>query len=319
MSEKKYALILTDTKAGHENQSKALARMLGLEAKLVTVEYHGKIAKGLSYVLSHLRIYAGWLFHLSAKGMRKVNPAEVAVVLGTGSGTFYPVAVVAKKFGVKSGVVLYPRGYNMKMFDCIIAPRFDQPAEEINIISVPANLVANDASYYDAGVETFRGKHAVKEGVNAAAVVIGGPNKCSTMTKEWMKGELDKIFAAREEGQELWVTTSRRTPADVEALVDTYPWDYKLIYSVDHYNPIPAFVKLCKKLYVTAESTGMVSEAVTCGEAEVEVLDNLVGGEHKFRMFVNTLRSHGYIGGKKKVDIARKMERAKKLLLGDEG
>ncbi len=319
MSEKKYALILTDTKAGHENQSKALARMLGLEARLVTVEYHGKIAKGLTYVLSHLRIYASWPFHLSAKGMKRVDPNEVAVVLGAGSGTFYPAAVMARKYHVKCGVVLYPRGYNMKIFDCIIAPRFDQPKEEINIISVPANLVANDPSYYEAGVETFRERHALKDGVNAAAVVIGGPNKCSTMTKEWMKGELDRIFAAKEDGQELWVTTSRRTPADVEALVDTYPWDYKLIYSVDHYNPIPAFVKLCKKLYVTAESTGMISEAVTCGDAEVEVLDNLIGGEHKFRMFVSALKSRGYLGGNKKVDIARKIERAKKLLLGDEG
>ena len=144
----KYALILTDGKAGHENQSKAFARYLDVPAKIVKVAYRGKVAKGLSYVFSHLGIYAEGLFHVCEKCMKEVNVKDVAVVIGTGSGTFYPAAVLARKMGVKCGVVLYPRGYNLKMFDCIIAPRFDQPAEKINIISVPANLVANDASYY---------------------------------------------------------------------------------------------------------------------------------------------------------------------------
>ena len=112
----------------------------------------------------------------------------------------------------------------------------------------------------------------------------------------------------------LCVTTSRRTPPEVEALVDSYPWDYKLLYSRDHFNPIPAFVRLAKRLYVTAESTGMLSEACTFGTAEVVALDNLNPGPHKFRRFVEQLREGGYVDGTRKVDLSGQFASARKLM-----
>ena len=154
--------------------------------------------------------------------------------------------------------------------------------------------------------------------LNAVAVIVGGPNKCSTMTPEWMKARLDAIFASASDpaapGVRRWVTTSRRTPPEVEAVVDGYPWDFKLLYSKDHFNPIPAFVKLAKKLYVTAESTGMLSEACTFGSAEVAALDNLKPGPHKFRRFVENLREGGYVDGSRKVDLSEQFARAKALM-----
>ena len=104
------------------------------------------------------------------------------------------------------------------------------------------------------------------------------------------------------------------TPADVEAMVDSYPWDYKLIYSKDHFNPIPAFVKLAKRLYVTAESTGMLSEACTFGSAEVVALDNLNPGPHKFRRFVENLRAGGYVDGCRKIDLSAQFACARELM-----
>ena len=100
----------------------------------------------------------------------------------------------------------------------------------------------------------------------------------------------------------------------MEAVVDSYPWNYKLLYSKDHFNPIPAFVKLAKKLYVTAESTGMLSEACTFGSAEVVALDNLNPGPHKFRRFVDDLRKGGYVDGNRKVDLSAQFARAKMLM-----
>ena len=131
--------------------------------------------------------------------------------------------------------------------------------------------------------------------------------------ERWMKERLDEIFAANA-GAQLCVTTSRRTPADVEAVVDSYPWAYKLIYSRDRFNPIPAFVRLARRLYVTAESTGMLSEACTFGSAEVVALDNLNPGPHKFRRFVENLRRDGYVDGNRKVDLSAEFSRARELM-----
>ena len=57
------ALILTDGKAGHENQSKAFARALGCEFDLVPVAFKSKFAKTLSYLLDNLGIHTPRLFN----------------------------------------------------------------------------------------------------------------------------------------------------------------------------------------------------------------------------------------------------------------
>ena len=77
---------------------------------------------------------------------------------------------------------------------------------------------------------------------------------------------------------------------------------------------IPAFVKLAKRLYVTAESTGMLSEACTFGSAEVFALDNLNPGPHKFRRFVQNLKDGGYLDGSRKVDLSREFAAARSLM-----
>ena len=312
-------LILTDGKAGHENQSKAFARALGCEFDLVEIHFKSKLAKALSYLLDWLGVLNTNLTDLTDSTKR-----DYVAVIGTGSGTFYAAKAVAKKLGVKCGVVLYPRGYDVKSFDCVLAPAFDRPKTAANVIEIPANLVANDEAFYSKGIEDFKAHYGkcsnggAFECSNAQAVIIGGPNKCSTMTLEWMKAQLDAIFNSKPQTSnrkpEFWVTTSRRTPPDVEAVVDSYPWNYKLLYSKDHFNPIPAFVKLAKKLYVTAESTGMLSEACTFGSAEVVALDNLNPGPHKFRRFVDDLRKGGYVDGNRKVDLSAQFARAKMLM-----
>ena len=298
-------LILTDGKAGHENQSKAFARALGCDYDLVEVHFKSKFHKLLSYIFDHLRIHSSFLL-LAAEG---TQGKKYCNVIGTGSGTFYAAKVVAKKLGVACGVVLYPRGYDIASFDCVLAPAFDRPKKVSNVIEIPANLVASDEGFYEKGVAAFRERTSV---VPDIAVIVGGPNKCSTMTSDWMKTRLDEIFA--QPGAKA-VTTSRRTPPEVEAVVDAYPWDYRLIYSRDHFNPIPAFVKLAKKLYVTAESTGMLSEACTFGSAEVVALDNLNPGPHKFRRFVEDLRKAGYVDGNRKVDLAEQFAAARRLMM----
>ncbi len=302
-------LILTDGKAGHENQSRALARALGCDVDRVEIHFRSPVHKALSYLLDHLRVRTLSLFKpCCPKCLGLDGATRYAAVIGTGSGVFYAVKTLAAKLAVPSAVVLYPRGYSLSSFDCILAPAFDNPTAAANVVALPANLVANDAAFYAAGVEAYRARTDV---VPDIAVVIGGPNACATLEAPWMKARLDEIFALS--GRKA-VTTSRRTPPDVESLVDSYPWDYKLIYSKEKFNPIPAFVSLAKTLFVTAESTGMISEACTFGASRVCVLDNLKPGRSKFRRFIETLRRDGCLDGSRKIDFAPSFERARALL-----
>ena len=304
------ALILTDGKAGHENQSKAFARALGCEFDLVPVAFKSKFTKALSYLLDNLGIHTPRLFTY------QLSTTNYQLIIGTGSGTFYAAKTLAQRLSIPCGVVLYPRGYRISTFDCILVPAFDSPKPAPNVIPIPVNLVAADADFYAAGVKAFRERHP-DTGRPAVAVIVGGPNKCSTMTPEWMRKQLDSIFADHktERGDstalpEFWVTTSRRTPPEVEAVVDSFPFDYKLLYSKDHFNPIPAFVSLASHLYVTAESTGMLSEACSFGTAEVHVMDNLKPAPHKFRRFAEACAARGAA----KADLTPVFAAAKRLL-----
>ncbi len=312
---KRKILVLTDGKAGHENQSRAFARALGRDFDLFEIRFRSKFRKALSYLFDRA-------FGILSPGLfdRPLPAGDYTAVVGAGSGTFYAAKVCAKRLGIPCAAILYPRGYRLSGFDCIVAPAFDRPAPADNLVEIPANIVANDAAFYEKGVEAFFQHRHCEERSNpslktqrAAAVIVGGPNACSTMSVEWMKARLDAVFAETE-GSERWVTTSRRTPPEVEALIDSYSWDYKLIYSRDKFNPIPAFVKLADRLYVTAESTGMLSEACTCGAAEVRALDNLNPGGHKFRRFVDSLRAGGYVDGCRKIDLSAELGRAADLL-----
>lgn len=319
-------LVLTDGKAGHENQSRAFVRALGRDFDLVGVHFRSPLHKAFSYLLDHLGLHSSRLFTLNA-GVT----GPYAAVVGTGSGTFYAAKTLARRLGTKCGVVLYPRGYRIATFDCVLAPAFDRPPAAPNVIEIPANLVANDAAFYAAGTAAFQARHPFPDPhhpVPAVAVVIGGPNACSTMTPDWMRTQLTRIFtehghpsfcptsstpASRPTSSpvpEFWVTTSRRTPPAVEAVVRDFPFDYRLLYSENHFNPIPAFVSLAQTLYVTAESTGMLSEACTFGSAEVRVLDNLNPGPHKFRRFAESCAALGA----KKIDLSAPFAAAKSLL-----
>lgn len=309
----KKILILTDGKAGHENQSKALARALGFQFDLMRVSFKSRFAKILSYLFDRAGVGSAALFSLEGE----VQQTDYAAVIGTGSGTFYAVKTLAKKWKLPCAVVLFPRGYSLKGFDCILAPSFDRPPKKENVVELPVNLVANDEAFYSEGEKAFRERYSPKENSMKVSVIVGGPNKCSSMTADWMKAELEKLFEANKSeaekrgcAVEFWVTTSRRTPADVEAVVDSFPFDYKLLFSKDHFNPIPAFVKLSDRIYVTAESTGMLSEVCTFGTAEIFALDNLNPGPHKFRRFIEDLEFAQMLNGSKKANLTAPIEKA---------
>ena len=310
---KKKLLIVTDGKAGHENQSKAFCSALGYDYDCVRTAYPTRLHKALSFVVDRLGLVLDFPFTIEQ------TDGYYAAVVCAGSTAFYPGKIAARRRGIPVAAILYPRGYKKLNVDCILAPVFDRPAHYPNILPIPVNLTSTHAAFYEAGVAAFRARYTPKK--EAVAVIIGGPNTFAAMTPEALKPELDRLFKATE-GRERWVTTSRRTPLAVEALIDTYPFDYKLIFSRDSFNPIPAFVTLCERLFVTADSTGMISEAVTRGTAAVEVLMNLKGEHSKFARFIRNLEQEqavhvfdGTLGcADRKIDLVPLFERARALL-----
>ncbi|MFA7256221.1 MAG: ELM1/GtrOC1 family putative glycosyltransferase [Kiritimatiellales bacterium] len=311
------ALILTDEKPGHENQSVALCRYLGLDYEKATVSYPWKPAKALSYLLDRLGIYTGRIFQSSEF---RVQSSKFGVIISTGSTSFYPNKVLARKLGIPNIAILNPKGYRLD-FTRILCPAYDHPPERNNIIELPLNLCAADESFFVNKAAEFKNKHTQQK--PAVGFIIGGPNAVSTLDAGEIKKQLEQAFALTE-GCERWVTTSRRTPPDVEAVIESLPFNYKLINSRDSYNPVPAFIQLCDRLFVTSDSASMVSECASFGAASVEILMNRqLKTPNKFQELIQGLENlnavhifNGTLGAaNRKIDLSALLKEKFELLL----
>ncbi len=284
----KNALIVSDGKPGHFNQSIAFCKHLGLDYKSIEVAYKSKPHKALSYLLDHLNIYSENLFTQSLKPKTQ----SLSHIVSTGSTTYYANKLLAKKLGCPNVAILHPKGYRLD-FSHIFCPFYDHPPKRKNITELPLNLCVADETFFAEKTAEFNSKHTSAK--PTVGIIIGGPNAVSEIDAGEIQRQLEQIFE-KTEGMERWVTTSRRTPKQVEGVIDGFDFDYKLINSRDPYNPIPAFIQLCDRLFVTSDSASMVSECASFGTAKVEVLMNRqLKTPNKFEELIQGLETSGAV------------------------
>ncbi len=262
----KHALIVSDGKPGHFNQSIACCKHLGLDYEILEVAYKSKIHKACSYLLDHLNIYTETLLTSSLQP----SISAPSLIISTGSTTYYANKLLAKKLGLPNLAILHPKGYRLD-FTHIFCPAYDHPPNRKNITELPLNLCVADEAFFNEKTNEFKLSHAQKK--PAVGIIIGGSNAVSVMDATEIKQQLKRVFESTE-GMERWITTSRRTSKQVEAVIDGFDFDYKLINSRDPYNPIPAFIQLCDRLFVTSDSASMISECASFGTAKVDILMN---------------------------------------------
>jgi uncharacterized protein len=269
-------LILSDDRTGHLNQSLAFVKYMGMPFDIVSVKFKARWCKLLSYILDNLGIYTENLFDMEID-------KTYDIVIGTGSTTSYLTKVLAKKMNAKSVSMMLPRGFRYD-FDVIFAQSHDNPPKQDNIIEIPANF-----SYIEP-------KGLYKAGKKSIGIVIGGDNKLCTMTKEKLQAQLDiiiKLFA----GYEIAITTSPRTSEEIELLVSSYRFDYEVIYSKNALNPIADFLEQCETVFLTGDSTSMISETVSYGTSNVVILPLACKEKkkNKFSKFIHTLEEKEYL------------------------
>jgi len=269
-------LILNDGRIGHFNQSVALAKYLDMPYDVVEVLPKYSWSKSLTYVLDKFGVKTKFLFHDIT-----LDHDTYVMVVGTGSRTYYMVKVLAEQLEAKSVVMMLPQGYRYD-FDTIFAQSHDTPPKQDNIIEIPANF---------AYVEPQGIYNSEKKSIG---IVIGGDNKVFVMSKERLKEQLDLIKHFYE-GYEIAVTTSPRTSVEVEQLVQSYHFEYEVIFSQKRINPIPDFLEQCETVFITGDSTSMISEAVSYGRSNVVVLPLESQKNNKFEHFIESLEKEGYL------------------------
>lgn len=300
------ALIISDGKVGHLNQSIALCKHKTWSHEIVEVSYKTKWHKALSYLLDWLGIYTEQIFtanHAYAEGIN--------VVVSTGSTTYYPSKVLSKKLRAKSIAIMLPKGYRLD-FDFILAQSHDNPPKKQNIIELPINMALPST---DCDEEEMRKRFKFSKDEHYIGVVIGGPNQVFSMSIQELKPLFDFLLSL--DDIEIVVTTSRRTPPEIEEWLKGLPIRFLLLYSEDKFNPIPSFLHHCKNIIITSDSTSMISEAVISGGTSVEILMLRSHKESKFHKLIHTLEGLGVLhifdanleSKNEKIDLSHHLER----------
>ncbi|QCG97304.1 hypothetical protein E6C67_26355 [Azospirillum sp. TSA2s] len=277
--------VVSDGKAGMENQCIGLAESLGLTPVVKRVHLRTPWRQLTPYWRIGNRFAAG------PKG-DSVEPPWPDLLIGTGRQSIAVSLAVRRQSGGRTFTVqIQDPVMNPRQFDLVVVPRHDKLRGDNVLVTRGALHRVTPAILADAA-ERFAPKLAHLPHPRIA-VLIGGDNGVYRLTPTIMGDVAERLAnLTRTHGAGLMVTPSRRTGADNEAILRArlsgLPAE---VWDGTGENPYFAYLGLADAVVVTCDSVSMTSEACSTGKP-VYVIE-LEGGSPKFRAFHDGLYQDG--------------------------
>jgi len=328
------ALILSDGRKGHENQSIAFCELRGLEFCICKIAYANKLLKLCSYVLDFFGLYFKiFKCDLDDGGASEIKDAD----LKNGSNLNNPALnspvasdsanLDAAPNGINSDAVSYSanldavsdRNLNFADFDLFVgagsttyyalkfyARRYAKPS----IALMYPKGYRKDFSVIVAGAHD-RPKPRANLKISSVSLSFSRPQGLYQPQHKavgFIIGGPNSCFEMGDEilkqiegvraqfaDCEFALTTSPRTPRATESSLEKLSWDYSVIYSREPVNPIGDFLAQCEWVFISEDSVSMISEAASNGSANVAILSLKRKDAHnKFDDFISALVSTGH-------------------------
>lgn len=281
--------VVTDGKAGMENQALGLAEALGFAPIVKRI----RLRSPWRQLTPFLRYGLGSAF--SEKGDAVVPPwPDLLIATGRASiAASLHIRNLTRAQGRRRcfTVQLQNPVISPKNFDLVVVPQHDRLTGP-NVMMTRGGLHRVTQAMLDQEAEKFSPQIAHLPSPRLA-VLVGGTNAVYKLTPtETETIALQLASVAKLMKGSLLVTPSRRTGKDNLAVlqnrlrdVPSFIWDEK------GDNPYYAMLGLADVILVTCDSVNMVSEACTTGKP-VYVID-LPGGSPKFNRFHEGMRAEG--------------------------
>ncbi|MBI3252955.1 MAG: mitochondrial fission ELM1 family protein [Candidatus Omnitrophica bacterium] len=286
----RFVAVLSDGKAGHLNQSLALAEAFAAEraamgiprentrVKQIRVLYKNKFFENLAKAVG-----AAHPFLLTPETAREIERTYADLVISCGSSLAGVNHFMKRQNAAKSAVVMKPAG-PLGRFDAVIVPRHDGLNARENVFVTSAALSLKPAG----------GSFSLSKDKKHIGFLVGGdlPNGIAEAMSR----------AGEETGARLLVTSSRRTPAWAEALLKKTFGDRErcpVLVIANESNPPGAMGGILNQsdlFVVSGESVSMVSEAAALGRPVLVFLPSpRIKLKPKMRTFLNHLSEEGKI------------------------
>lgn len=277
--------VVTDGKAGMENQCIGLAQALGLDPTVKRVRLRTPWRQLSPYLKLGSHFAAG-------PGGDRIEAPWPDLLIASGRSSIAPSLAARKQSGGRTFTVqIQDPQISPSWFDLVVVPRHDRMRGPGVVATRGALHHVTPERLADAAARFApRLAHLPHPRV---AVLVGGDNGVYRLGSAIMEDVAAKLAGlARRHGAGLMVTPSRRTGAENEEIlrrhlegVAAVVWDGR------GENPYFGYLGLADHVVVTCDSVSMVSEAASTGKP-VHVID-LEGGSPKFRSFHAAMRADG--------------------------
>lgn len=264
-------LLIDEGSPGHRTQSEGIVDLL---------QRHN-----INVVVEHIRFYYKlrgifrplfrWLIQYSSSNMRERllkwcgyldhEPINIPVlIISSGGKSVYASFVLKHRFGAKNIFVGIPDPFPEDWFDLIVSP----VKRNFKVPNVISGLIPNTVTPETIALAGNKYWNKDKPTCPCWALLIGGNSKSHRFSQSDWKGLIKGINSLAEQNGICWlITTSRRTPTHVEALLEEY-LDRRYIVDLVLYNREPRkvlkpFLSIARHVFVSQDSLTMASEALS--------------------------------------------------------
>lgn len=229
--------LLTDNKPGHRSQLEGLARRL---------EHHaGACCHWITATAVHTPLWRAVL----GRARQPAYPTP-GLIIAAGSGTHRLLLGVRR---LAPTVVLMKPGFPISLVDAVITPRHDRPRPRRNLLQTTGTLNAMEPQ-----PSLTRCKRVL--------VLIGGPSRHFEWNEDQVATQLQHLIESHPQWQ--WtISDSRRTPSTATARLKQLCNTTVTLVTHDQTEPgwLARELTRTRFVWVTPDSSTMVSEAVTAG------------------------------------------------------
>lgn len=248
--------VVSDGRAGMENQALGLAERLGEPFRIVRLEPTGRQV--------HFPPDR-WPDPMAAlKNPRDFNPPWPPLMIGCGRRAI-PYLILARKQGVRTVYIQDPR-VAPGLFDLVVAPSHDRLSGP-NVISILGAVHRITDQTLDEAAADWQDR--LPRPAPFAALLIGGPNSRLKLDAAFARQMADQVLTAADRaGLSVLATASRRTEgAALKALQDRFAGSrHGWLWDGAGDNPLFGMLALAELIVVTSDSVNMASEAAATGK-----------------------------------------------------
>ncbi len=284
----KKVLILSDSRAGHFNQSLAVAEAIKRFGLIEEVYVEVKVKKLWKYLLRIvLNSPMGQKLFKSRPSLKMVQTfyegyewnGQPDVIISAGKDTSLLNAMLALMYGNKNFFIGHPKKLDHRLFTSVLTVLDLGFDNQIVLDVAPTRSYGGD-------LRVFAETYGLNPQYEYYTLLIGGDGSGYRFEEE----DIEKLIAfvnATADKVKWLVTTSRRTPeAYEEKMQKEMHVECFIAFNKNPQKVVAGFLELSSAVFVTEESASMVSEGVASGKPVFTLVPKTYGADKSYQQIL---------------------------------